>query len=315
MRGRSLKVLLIEDELDDLALFEEALLEIEERLYTRKWMYPCELVPVDRLSEAVECLRAETFDVILLDLTLPDAHGPDAFARVQALAPDVPIIVLVSAEDEGLAISLMRQGAQDYLIKSELDCLPLARSLRCAIERSRVTSALKSLAFLDDLTGLYTPGGFHNVAERVRKVAQLAGRDLRLFVIHLEGLDDVEQTFGSQERDMALILAADAMRDAFGETDIVARLALTRFAVAALASGSDDDASRLECLRSAIELGNSRRGGSCNISVRVGFAASSRDGSDPTLDQLIEAAESSLCENGPSTPGAPAHADRTRCYL
>ena len=147
MRGRALKVLLIEDNLDDLALFEEALLEIQERLYTREWMHPCELIPVDRVQEAMECLREETYDVILLDLTLPDAHGPDAFARVQSLAPEVPIVVLVSAEDEALAISLMRQGAQDYLIKSEVDCLPLARTLRCAIERSRVTSALKSLCF------------------------------------------------------------------------------------------------------------------------------------------------------------------------
>lgn len=283
MRGRALKVLLIEDDLDDLALFEEALLEIGERLYTREWMNPCELIPVDRIADAVDCLREENYDVILLDLTLPDAHGPDAFARVQSLAPEVPIVVLVSAEDEALAISLMRQGAQDYLIKSELDCLPLARTLRCAIERSRVTSAVKSLAFLDDLTGLYTPGGFHNIAERIRKIARLTGRELLLFLIDLEGIDEVEQTFGTQERDMALILAADAVRDAFGETDVVARLAPSRFAVASLALGFEDPVEIVERLQSSIEMANSRRGGSCNISARIGFGES------------LEAAELSLC--------------------
>jgi diguanylate cyclase (GGDEF)-like protein len=310
MRGRALKVLLIEDDLDDLALFEEALLEIEERLYTRKWMTPCELVPVDRISEALECLRSETFDVVLLDLTLPDAHGPDAFVRVRASAPDVPVIVLVSEADESLAITLMRQGAQDYLIKSELDCLPLARSLRCAVERSRVSSAMKSLAFLDDVTGLYTPGGFHNVVERLRKVAEPAGRELRLFLIDLEGLDSVEQTYGSQERDMVLILAADALREAFAETDVIARLAFGRFIVASLTTEPTGSLARIESVKAGIESANSRRGGTCNVSVRVASVAAT-DGS--TLDQLIEAAESSLCENKRSD--ADELEDRPRCYL
>ena len=311
MRGRALKVLLIEDDLDDLALFEEALLEIEERLYTRQWMNPCELVPVDRVSEAIECVRAETFDVILLDLTLPDAHGPEAFARVNANAPDVPIIVLVSAADEALAITLMRQGAQDYLIKSELDCLPLARSLRCAIERSRVSSAMKSLTFLDDLTGFYTSGGFYNVAERLRKVAGLAGRSFEVHLVDLEGLDNVEETYGSEERDMALILAADALRESFGETDVVARMALGRFAVASLASEPDDTLPRIEGFKATLELANSRRGGSCNVSVRVASSGVATSGS--TVDQLVEAAERSLCENKRSDEHELENSPR--CYL
>ncbi|MCW5978695.1 MAG: response regulator [Bryobacteraceae bacterium] len=318
MRGRALKVLLVEDDLDDLALFEEALLEMEERMYARKWMHPCELAPVDRISEAIECLQAESFDVILLDLTLPDAHGHEAFSRVRAVAPDVPIVVIAAPDDEALAISLIRQGAQDYLIKSELDCIPLARALRCAIERNRVTGALKSLAFIDDLTGLYTPGGFHSLAERLARIARLARLDLGVFVIDLDGIDAVEQTFGTQERDMALILAAEAVRGACAETDVVARLGPARFAVASLNGDPPDPAARIEELRAAVERGNSRRGGSCDIAVRVGFgladAGEARDGLN-YLDQLIQAAAAPLCENERNASEAAAHADSTRCYL
>ena len=71
MREKPIKVLLVEDDLEDVALFEEALAEIEEHLYTRKWMQFCELIPVERASEALEVIQAEKIDVILLDTTLP----------------------------------------------------------------------------------------------------------------------------------------------------------------------------------------------------------------------------------------------------
>lgn len=261
MREKTIKVLLVEDDPEEVRLFEEVLAEIEESLYTRKWMQACEFVPVERTSEALEVLQDERFDVILLDTTLPDGHGLNAFLRLQALAPDVPIIVLAATDDEALAISLVRQGAQDYLIKSELDCTPLARSLRCAIERHRVRTALRSLAFIDDLTGLYTRTGFHDLAQRHYRMAQLTGNSVLLYLIELEGLEEIHDTFGGQERDLTLILLADILRDTFQETDVIARHSLNRFAVAAVATGKPSPDSVVDRLRSSMESSNGRRGG------------------------------------------------------
>lgn len=296
MKEKPIKILLVEDDLEDFRLFEEALAEIEESLYTRKWMQACEFVPVQRMSEALDVLQDERFDVILLDTTLPDSQGLNVFLRIQAAAPDVPIIVLAGTDDESLAISLVRQGAQDYLIKAELDCTPLARSLRCAIERHRVRSALRSLTFIDDMTGLYSWGGFHNLAERHWRLARLARREVRVYLIDLEGLEEVHDAFGGQERDMALILAADILRDTFEETDVIARRGLNQFAVATLEGGAGEAHSVADRLQGRIESSSARRGGRCPLSVHVG-TASMRPQPEASLEQLLDAAEASLCEN------------------
>ncbi|MCP5113225.1 MAG: diguanylate cyclase [bacterium] len=303
MNEKPIKVLLVEDDLEDIALFEEALIEIEEGLYTRRWMKACEFVPVDRASDALEVLGEERFDVILLDTTLPDGHGLYALLRIQAAAPDVPIVVLAATDDEPLAISLVRQGAQDYLIKSELDCVPLARSLRCAIERHRVRSALRSLTLLDDLTGLYSWGGFHNLAGRHARLAREMNRNVRLFLIDLAGLDQILDTFGTQERDMTLILTADILRDTFRQTDIIARQTASRFWVMAIESGADRRRDIEANLKRRLDQANTRRGGRCPLELRMGTAALAPE-AGASLEHLLEAAEVALCENGRSTARA-----------
>ena len=129
------------------------------------------------------------------------------------------------------------------------------------------------------------------MAERLRKIAPLTGYELVLFVIDVDGLEQVDQTFGLQERDLSLMLAADTMRDAFGETDVVARIGANQFAVAAVTPGSEDPSVRADELRRCIELGNMRRGGGCKISAQVGFASTADYGEQATLDQLIDAAK------------------------
>lgn len=96
------------------------------------------LYRVERLSEALDHLKAHRTDLILLDLSLPDAHGIETVQRVQAAAPDVPIVVLTGYSDEAFALQAVREGAQDYLFKSQIDHHLLVRSIGYAIERHRL---------------------------------------------------------------------------------------------------------------------------------------------------------------------------------
>lgn len=89
-----------------------------------------------QLAEAIERVRHEEFDAILLDLALPDAHGRETFRRLHESAPAVPVVILTSNDDEELAVQLMRDGAQDYLVKGEVTASWVRRALRYAIERS-----------------------------------------------------------------------------------------------------------------------------------------------------------------------------------
>src|SRR5262249_34194325 len=102
-----------------------------------------ELVQVGKLAEGIEAARKGAVDVVLLDLTLPDAHGLDAVTRLHAALPGVPIVVLTGLEDQSVALRSVQGGAQDYLVKSEVSAPLLARALRYAVERSRVEAATK----------------------------------------------------------------------------------------------------------------------------------------------------------------------------
>ena len=128
------KVLLVEDNLGDVRLMREMLAEVRGA--------PFELECTEQLSTGLERLTAGDIEVVLLDLSLPDSWGLDTFAKVQAQAPTVPIIVLTVLDDESLAIKAVREGAQDYLVKGQVDGNSLGRAMCYAIERKRAEGAL-----------------------------------------------------------------------------------------------------------------------------------------------------------------------------
>ena len=130
------KVLLVEDNPQEAQLIEDLLSEIsgQQRILLTK---------VERLSEAQERLNQETFDIILLDLSLPDSRGIETVARVQEYGVNVPIVVLTAQNDEELALRLISVGVQDYLVKRKIDGEVLMRSLRYAIERQNSQDALR----------------------------------------------------------------------------------------------------------------------------------------------------------------------------
>ncbi|MGA2797975.1 MAG: response regulator [Thermoguttaceae bacterium] len=134
MSTESIKVLLVEDNLGDARLLYEGL---EEALPGQ-----FEMTHVRRLSEAMEYLWEETCNVVLLDLGLPDSHGIDTLVLMRAQAPAVPIVVLTGFQDESLGDQALKEGAQDYLVKGQVDSKLLARSMRYAIARKAATEAL-----------------------------------------------------------------------------------------------------------------------------------------------------------------------------
>jgi hypothetical protein len=132
--GAKLRVLLVEDSPGDARLLREYLADVAQA--------PFELEDVDTLEAGLERLRKGGIGLVLLDLSLPDCFGLETFTRTRDAAPDVPIIVLSGRDDEALAIQTVHEGAQDYLVKSQVDRWLLVRSMRYAIERKRAEEAL-----------------------------------------------------------------------------------------------------------------------------------------------------------------------------
>jgi PAS domain S-box-containing protein len=105
---------------------------------------PANFTTTARRATALEQLAETEFDVILLDLMLPDSEGLDTFETLQAHAPHVPIIVLSGVDDEELALQAVQAGAQDYLVKGQFTHHLLAHAIPYAIERKRITEALRA---------------------------------------------------------------------------------------------------------------------------------------------------------------------------
>jgi PAS domain S-box-containing protein len=131
-----IKVLLVEDNPGDARLILELLSEVPSVTFA--------VQRVDRLEGVLASLRDAPVDVVLLDLTLPDSEGHGTFAAVSALAPDVPIIVLTGLGDDSLAARVVQEGAQDFLVKGQVDGPVLSRAIRYAIERQRARLELRS---------------------------------------------------------------------------------------------------------------------------------------------------------------------------
>ncbi|MBF0509599.1 MAG: response regulator [Deltaproteobacteria bacterium] len=136
MDYKCINVLLIEDNPIDSRLIKEML--------TRTKGISCNLNSVEALLPGLALLAKGDIDVLLLDLILPDSRGISTFTQAYANAPDIPIIVLTNLDDEDTAYRAVRHGAQDYLVKGQVDGQLLARSICYAIERKRAQQALRA---------------------------------------------------------------------------------------------------------------------------------------------------------------------------
>jgi signal transduction histidine kinase len=130
MKEKALQVLVVEDNAGDVRLLREMFIGERPDSF--------ELTHLLRMSDAEIHLAKGGVDIVLLDMGLPDGHGLDTVRRAHAAAPGVPLIILTGLDDEALAAEAMTQGAQDYMIKGQIESRALPRALRHAIERHRM---------------------------------------------------------------------------------------------------------------------------------------------------------------------------------
>jgi light-regulated signal transduction histidine kinase (bacteriophytochrome) len=167
---RATKVLLVEDSPTYVALVEAHLEDAASRTY--------ELTRVDTLSGALEALDRESFDVVLLDLNLPDSQGEQTLTSVHEAAPSAPVVVLTGQDDRALALAGVRKGAQDYLSKGAITGEMLERSIVYAIDRRAAMETLerrtRELAQSNAELERFAYVACHHLQEPVRTVVSFA---------------------------------------------------------------------------------------------------------------------------------------------
>jgi diguanylate cyclase (GGDEF)-like protein len=209
------KVLLIEDNPGDARLIREMIAEDPDA--------PFNVNCADRLKLGLEQLSAGDTELVLLDLSLPDSCGLDTFAKVYAHSPTVPIIVLTGNSDQTVALSAVKSGAQDYLIKGRYDRELLLRSMQYSIERKRYQVQLEYQANYDALTGLPNR---NLLQDRLHQAVQgyRLPRTVAVAFIDLDHFKFVNDSLGHSIGDKLLKGIAERLRGVLREGDTVARL-------------------------------------------------------------------------------------------
>jgi len=190
-------VLLVEDNPGDARLVRETLNE--------QGLHSTELTHVGCISEAEKYLEEHAVDIVLLDLGLPDAQGLEAVKRAHAAAPTATLVVLTDLDDELAATQAMQAGAQDYLVKGQIERRGLLRALRYAVERKRldrlkdefvatVSHELRTpLTSISASLGLLMGNAAGNLPDAAVRLLAIAHRSSRRLVRLVNDILDIEK--------------------------------------------------------------------------------------------------------------------------
>ncbi|HEY0190765.1 MAG TPA: GGDEF domain-containing response regulator [Kofleriaceae bacterium] len=307
-------ILLVEDNEGDADLITDYLQEICGAIVT----------PATRVDDAARAMSFHSYDFVISDLTLPDARGLDAVRRLQPLAPDAPFLVLTGTDDEELALEAVKQGAQDYLVKGQIDAVSLRRTLSHARERKQTWNRLREQSRHDPLTGAANRAALRERIEATLAKASRRRVAFAVLFIDLDRFKAINDSCGHAAGDIVLCEIAERMRQATRPTDVVARLGGDEFAVFL-----DDlwpDARPLEVaerILDALARPIAVPGREVTVTASIGLAcypeiAGSVAGS---VDEILKAADSAMYvakghgRNNIQAYGAVSEAERARRAL
>jgi diguanylate cyclase (GGDEF)-like protein len=248
-----------------------------------------EVVTVSSLAAAMRELTQARFDALLLDLTADGEDGLESLRRLHEHDLDLPMIALIG-DDDSIGLEALKAGAQDSLVKSEVDGNLLVRSVRYAIERNQLRTALRAMSLVDDLTGLYNRRGFLTLAAQQLKMADRMNRCIAAVFVDVDGLKWINDSFGHAEGDRTLVETANLLRAVFRDSDIIARIGGDEFVVLALEDTAPADELFRTRMRLAVARHNETRNEGYALALSTGVAT--YDPASPCgLDELMSRAD------------------------
>jgi diguanylate cyclase (GGDEF)-like protein len=253
---------------------------------------PFRVLCVERLSQGLERLAAGDTGLVLLDLSLPDSLGLETFDRVYAHSPAVPIIVLTGNDDHGLALSAVKRGAQDYLVKGRLDRELLLRSMHYSIERKRYQVALEHQANYDSLTGLPNRS---LLLDRLRQSVhgQRLPHGVAVVFIDLDHFKFVNDSLGHSTGDKLLQGMAERLRLALRDGDTVARLGGDEFVLVLNEQSNEEVIYRaMQRISAEVAAPMDIDGRELVITCSAGISLYPQDG--PDVDTLLKNADAAM---------------------
>lgn len=238
-----LKVLIVDDDQLDRMAVRRALIKAKRKMHISE---------ASGFVEATEILRQQKFDCLLFDFRLGGQNGLELIQEIQSEGlSQAPIVMLSGLDDEEVMLSCLKEGAQDFLLKSEITTNSLVRAIRYAQERKQIAMQMKFLAQHDTLTGLASRALF---IDSVKRAITRASRDDSYFAIIFIDVDNfksVNDTLGHEAGDELLTTIAQRIKSTIRAEDIVGRLGGDEFSV--LIEGVAKQASLIKIAQQLLE--------------------------------------------------------------
>ncbi len=280
-----IKVLLVEDNAVDAQLTQDLLAE---------WsLDQFDISHASILAEGLTKLSRGRFDVVLLDLSLPDTHGLSTVTQVLATSPGVPVVVLSGHDDHPLALQALQHGAQDYLVKSQGGADFLARSILYAIERKGAQERLTYLAQYDQLTGMINRTLIRDRLVHAMARSKRKDQPLAIMLLDLDRFKAVNDSLGHDVGDHLLKVVAERLTECVREVDTVARMGGDEFT--AILEGISDEADVavvanriVQSIGTPFELGPHK----VSIGASIGITLYPMD--DQDIDELLRHADKAM---------------------
>jgi len=209
-------ILIIEDNIGDFELVELYLKEIEDTKII--------LSHVETVKAACEKLATNLYDLILSDLNLPDSNAAATVASITQAAKDSPLVFLTGLSDRKFGIEAIKAGAQDYIVKEDINTRLLDKTIQYAIERNKSKVLIEAMAIKDDLTGLYNRAGLKILLSKMVEVAIRHKKGVGVLLLDIDDFKSINDNYGHVEGDIALKELANILTQTFRTSDIIARL-------------------------------------------------------------------------------------------
>lgn len=281
-----INVLLVEDTLADSMIIANALNSVAPNGY--------KIQIVETLSAALKDLSKNHYDVVLLDLSLPDSVEFSGLLSVHSAAPKTPVIVLTNIDDEEVALSAVKHGAQDYFFKNNVRGKDIIRAIKYSIQRKQYEEVLIVQANYDPLTGLANRVLFESRLDMALARSKRNDDGVCVFFMDLNDFKIINDTHGHSAGDRVLKEAAIRLKKSTRPYDTVARFGGDEFAILIegikLAKDCEIIAKNIiQKVTASYELGSN----SLNIGVSIGIASSLR-GENFTRIQLMTRADEAM---------------------
>ena len=263
-----------------------------------------EIETANTLQYALKILQENTFQLILLDLGLPDSQGLGTFEKIMAAHPEIACVILSGTDDEALSLEAVKKGAQDYVVKGEIRGEMLARVLSYALERNlqkqqmgELNERLEKLSFLDPLTQLLNRRGLQRMLSRELELSGREGASLSVILLDLDNFKPINDTFGHAVGDIVLQELSKVLKCTVRATDYVSRIGGDEFIILLPNTRLAEGVHFSERIRLAISQTPVVVAGGQTVKVTASLGVMSVNKRTASVDSLLEETHAALAKS------------------